>query len=158
MVYLVMCFLIDSRRLRYKYDFGATQSETTSSTESPLTGLHSQANGKAVFTLMDSIILQDNKITFPEFEKVLLQYDSNKDGLLSVQEIGAVLEKLKLGPSSMATTIFAFLDVNPTDSYLNSVELQSLFGFFDTNKDGNIVLSEFMASFNTLQSMIKIFG
>lgn len=138
--------------------FGWTQKGTTSSTESTTAGPLSQENGQAVFSFMDGLILQDQKITYPEFEQALLQYDSNKDGLISVQEIGVVLEKLKLGPSSMATTIFGFIDVRPTDSYLNKAELQSLFGLFDSNSDGNIVLSEFMASFNSLQSLIKLFG
>ncbi|KAK3593390.1 hypothetical protein CHS0354_021964 [Potamilus streckersoni] len=146
--FLCLCFV----------SLGWTQTGTTSSTESTTAELLSQQNGQAVFSLIDSLILQDNKITYPEFEKALLQYDSNKDGLISVQETGVVLEKLQLAPSSMASTIFGFIDVRPTDSYLNRDEMQSLFGLFDSNSDGNVVLSEFMTSLNSLQSLIKIFG
>ncbi|KAL3871294.1 hypothetical protein ACJMK2_039301 [Sinanodonta woodiana] len=133
---------------------GRTQIYTTVSTESTTTGLNFEQNAQTVFYSMDRLILQDNKITYPEFEQALLQYDSNKDGLLSVQETSELMEKLlHLGPSSLSRTIFLVIDVRPTDSHLNRDEYQYMFTLLDTNSDGNIVLDEFMGRINYLHSL-----
>ncbi|KAL3870334.1 hypothetical protein ACJMK2_038475 [Sinanodonta woodiana] len=101
----------------------------------------------ALFSLMDTQNEKDDQITFDEFKKAWLQWDTNGDETFSLDELNAVLQKLNFGRSGMAE--YLFLD-------LKLAELKEWFELVDSNLDGAIVLSEYVNPLNDYDANEKI--
>ncbi|KAK3581446.1 hypothetical protein CHS0354_031770 [Potamilus streckersoni] len=96
---------------------------------------------KELFLVMDGQIVQDDKITLPEFKQMAQTLDSNGDGVFSMVEVLASLEKLRSGLSIFASYVVDIFEDDLDD-------LQSIFDvLLDKNGDDSSSYSEFMQEY-----------